>query len=117
MEWQDSPVFGRYMVTKYYVSCFEFDPFSNTNQLYCSVADDYMWFDRWPGVVRLPHHERPLKLNFGDDEVYMKFMGYVRKILLFLEKNQTSTYLFYPTSKNRTSRIALPLKIHKVRFS
>jgi hypothetical protein len=28
-----------------------------------------MWFDSWPGVVDLPHQERPLKLNFGDDSI------------------------------------------------
>ena len=69
VEWQDSPIFGRYMVTKYYVDTFEYCPYSEKNQLYASVADDYMWFDTWPGVVDLPHHERPLKLNFGDDSI------------------------------------------------
>ena len=39
------------------------------NLLYSSIADDYMWFDSWMGVMDLPHWERPLKLNFGDDEV------------------------------------------------
>jgi hypothetical protein len=69
VEWEDSPVFGRYMVTKYYVSTFEHCPYTDKNLLYASVADDYMWFDTWPGVVDLPHQERPLKLNFGDDTV------------------------------------------------
>jgi len=69
VEWQMSPVFGRYMVTKFYVDTFEFCPYSDKNLLYASIADDYMWFDTWPGVVALPHHERPLKLNFGDDSV------------------------------------------------
>jgi len=69
VEWQDSPTFGRYMVTKFYVSAFEYDPYTGRNQLYSSIADDYMWFDSWPGVMGLPHWERPLKLNFGDDEV------------------------------------------------
>jgi hypothetical protein len=69
VEWVDSPVFGRYMVTKYYASAFEHCPHTDRNVLYSSVADDYMWFDSWPGVVNLPHEERPLKLNFGDDSV------------------------------------------------
>lgn len=69
VEWEDSPIFGRYMVTKFYVSAFEYDPYTDANQLYASLADDYMWFDTWPGVMDLPHWERPLKLNFGDDEV------------------------------------------------
>lgn len=69
VEWQDSPVFGRYMVTKYYVDTFEYDPFTDRNTMYASVADDYAWFDTWPGLKDLPHWERPLKLNFGDGEV------------------------------------------------
>lgn len=69
VEWEDSPLFGRYMVTKYYVDTFEYDPFSDRNTLYASVADDYAWFDSWPGVKDLPHWERPLKLTFGDGEV------------------------------------------------
>jgi hypothetical protein len=28
-----------------------------------------MWFDTWPGVKALPHWDRPLKINVGDDEV------------------------------------------------
>jgi len=69
VEWEDSPIFGRYMVTKFYVSAFEYCPYTDRNLLYASLADDYMWFDTWPGVMDLPHWERPLKLNFGDDEV------------------------------------------------
>lgn len=69
VEWQDSPVFGRYMVTKYYVDTFEYDPFTDTNTMFAAVADDYFWFQSWPGVRDLPHWEQPLKLNFGDDEV------------------------------------------------
>lgn len=69
VEWEDSPVFGRYMVTKFYISGFEYCPYTDRNLLYSSLADDYMWFDTWPGVKALPHWERPLKLNFGDDEV------------------------------------------------
>ncbi|CAD7940231.1 unnamed protein product [Amoebophrya sp. A120] len=69
VEWENSPLFGRYMVTKYYVDTFEYDPFNDKNTLYASVADDYAWFDSWPGVKELPHWERPLKLTFGDGEV------------------------------------------------
>lgn len=69
VEWEDSPTFGRYMVTKFYVDTFEYDPFNDRNTLYASVADDYAWFDSWPGVKDLPHWERPLKLTFGDGEV------------------------------------------------
>ncbi|CAK0871191.1 unnamed protein product [Prorocentrum cordatum] len=69
VEWQNSAVFGRYMVTKYYVDTFEYDPFNDRNTLFASVADDYAWFDSWPGVQKLPHWERPLKLTFGDGEV------------------------------------------------
>jgi hypothetical protein len=69
VEWEESPIFGRYMVTKFYVSAFEYCPYTDRNLLYASLADDYMWFDTWPGVMDLPHWERPLKLNFGDDEV------------------------------------------------
>lgn len=69
VEWEDSPIFGRYMVTKYYVDTFEYDPFNDRNTLYAAVADDYVWFDSWPGLKDLPHWERPLKLNFGDGEI------------------------------------------------
>jgi hypothetical protein len=37
--------------------------------MYASIADDYAWFDTWPGLKDLPHWERPLKLNFGNGEV------------------------------------------------
>jgi len=69
VEWEDSPIFGRYMVTKYYTSAFEYCPHTDSNLLYCSIADDYTWFDTWPGVEKLPHFERPLKMNFGDDTI------------------------------------------------
>ena len=69
VEWVDSPIFGRYMVTKHYTDAFEFCPYTDRNLLFSSIADDYMWFDGWPGVMSLPHEERPLKLNFGDNEV------------------------------------------------
>jgi len=57
------------MVTKHYCPAFEYCPATGRNLIFSSVADDYHWFDTWSGVKRLPHHERPLKLNFGDDEV------------------------------------------------
>lgn len=69
VEWETSPIFGRYMVTKYYVSTMEYDPYTDKNVLFASVADDYAWFDSWPGLRDLPHQERPLKLTFGDGEV------------------------------------------------
>lgn len=69
VEWENSPIFGRYMVTKYFVDTFEYDPYTDKNVCFASVADDYAWFDSWPGVKDLPHWERPLKLNFGDGEV------------------------------------------------
>ena len=67
--WEDSPLFGRYMATKHYTQAFELCPATGRNQLFASIADDYHWFDAWAGLKDLPHHERPLKLNFGDDEV------------------------------------------------
>lgn len=72
VEWQESPMFGRYMVTKYYASCFEYNPYSDRNEVFASIADDYVWFQSWPGIAEMPHWERPLKLNFGDDEVMTK---------------------------------------------
>lgn len=69
VEWVDSPLFGRYMVTKHYTDAYEYCNYTDRNLLYSSIADDYMWFDSWDGVMSLPHQERPLKLNFGDGEV------------------------------------------------
>jgi len=68
VEWVTDPL-GRqnYMVTKYYAPAFEYCPYSDTNQLYSSVADDFMWFDSWPGVTDLPIPMRPLLMTFGDD--------------------------------------------------
>ncbi len=57
----------RLLKTRYYVSAFEYFPQMDRNLLYCSVADHGMWFDTWPLVQHLPHHERPLHLTFGDD--------------------------------------------------
>jgi len=69
VEWVDSPIFGRYMVTKHYTDAFEYCPYTDRNLLFSSIADDFMWFDAWKGVQSLPHEERPLKLNYGDNEV------------------------------------------------
>ena len=70
------------MVTKYYVDCFEYDPWTDKNTMYASVADDYSWFDSWPGVKELPHWERPLKLTFGDDEVNANYLRGFRACLI-----------------------------------
>lgn len=64
--WENSESFGRYMVTKYYVSAFEYCPFSQKNLLYASVADDAMWFDDWPGLRGMNPEDRPLELTYGD---------------------------------------------------
>ena len=72
VEWEDSPIFGRYMVTKFYVSAFEYCPYTQKNLLYASVADDSLWFDSWPGLMSLEQKDRPLQLNFGDDEALSK---------------------------------------------
>ena len=64
--WEDSEVFGRYMVTKFYISAFEYCPFSKRNLLFAAVADDGIWFDTWPGVKELSPEDRPLSLRFGD---------------------------------------------------
>ena len=57
---------NRMLMTRYYVSAFEYCPLLDRNVLYSSVADDAMWFDTWPNVMHLPNHERPLALTFGD---------------------------------------------------
>lgn len=66
---------GRYMRTKFVVSAFEYSPRHDRNLLYSSVADDAMWFDRWPGVMEMPSmssfedatpDKRPLLITFGD---------------------------------------------------
>jgi hypothetical protein len=56
------------MVTKYYTSAFEYDPYHDANRLYGAIADSHEWFDTWPGVKELDPHERPLALWWGDDE-------------------------------------------------
>ncbi len=57
---------NRLLMTRYYVSAFEYFPQLDRNVLYSSVADDGMWFDGWPKVMHLPYEARPLKLTFGD---------------------------------------------------
>ncbi len=61
-EWGEN----RLLKTRYYISAFEYCPFSKRNVLFSSVADDGIWFDEWPKVMHLPNDERPLKLTFGD---------------------------------------------------
>ena len=56
----------RLLMTRYYISAFEYFPLLDRNVLYSSVADDGMWFDTWPKVMHLPFSERPLKMTFGD---------------------------------------------------
>lgn len=58
---------NRFCKTKYYVSAFEYFPEMDRNILYSSVADDFMWFDSWPGIDTTPIDDRPLRLTFGDD--------------------------------------------------
>ena len=55
------------MLTRYYCAAFEYDPNTDRNVLYSSLADHGMWFDTWPLVSHLPYRERPLHMTFGDD--------------------------------------------------
>jgi hypothetical protein len=75
-EWGVDPVNGeaggRYLITKFYISAFEYCPATDSNIMYASVADDAMWFDAWPGVMELPNWQRPLKLTYGDDTEFTK---------------------------------------------
>ena len=56
----------RLLRTRFY-SAFEYFPRLDRNVLFSSVADHAMWFDAWPLVERLPPHQRPLWMTFGDD--------------------------------------------------
>ena len=56
----------RYMMTKFYISAFEYAPNLDRNIIYSSIADHHMWFDSWPGVQKLKAEDRPIKLTFGD---------------------------------------------------
>lgn len=58
---------NRFLKTKYYVSAYEYFPLLDKNLLYSSVADDWMWFDSWPGIDSVHVDERPLRLTYGDD--------------------------------------------------
>ncbi|MEM0946493.1 MAG: TauD/TfdA family dioxygenase [Pseudomonadota bacterium] len=58
----------RLLITRYYISAFEYFPQLDRNLLFSSIADDSVWFDAWPKVMQLPHDERPLKLTLGNDE-------------------------------------------------
>lgn len=58
---------NRFLKTKYYVSAYEYFQPLDKNLLYSSVADDWMWFDSWPGIDTVNFDERPLKLTYGDD--------------------------------------------------
>ena len=58
----------RLLITRYYISAFEYFPQLDRNLLFSSIADDSVWFDAWPKVMHLPHEERPLKLTLGNDE-------------------------------------------------
>lgn len=67
VEWEVSLKGERFCKTKYYTSAFEYFEPLDMNVLYSSVADDFMWFDSWPGIDTVDPHARPLKLTFGDD--------------------------------------------------
>ncbi|GJM39718.1 MAG: hypothetical protein DHS20C19_30850 [Acidimicrobiales bacterium] len=62
----------RLLRTRYYCEAFEYDPVTDRNLFYCSIADHGMWFDTWPLVMHLPHHERPLHMTFGDDTEFSR---------------------------------------------
>lgn len=62
----------RLLKTRYYCDAFEYDPVTDRNLFYCSVADHGMWFDGWPLVMHLPYDERPLHLTFGDDSEFSR---------------------------------------------
>lgn len=62
----------RMLETRFYADAFEYDPVTDRNLLYCSVADHGMWFDGWPLVMHLPHTERPLHMTFGDDSEFTR---------------------------------------------
>lgn len=67
VEWEISPIFGRYMHTRFYIDAFEYDDVMDKNQLFCSIADDWMWFDTWGGLEDLAPEHRPLALEYGND--------------------------------------------------
>ena len=67
VEWEESPIFGRYMITKFYIDAFEYDKNMKKNQLFCSIADDWVWFDTWKGLSEIEPIHRPLSLEYGDN--------------------------------------------------
>ncbi|MEM9893820.1 MAG: TauD/TfdA family dioxygenase [Actinomycetota bacterium] len=62
----------RLLKTRYYCEAFEYDPITDRNLFYCSIADHGMWFDTWPLVMHLPHDQRPLHMTFGDDSEFTR---------------------------------------------
>ncbi|MFK7827784.1 MAG: TauD/TfdA family dioxygenase [Oligoflexales bacterium] len=115
VEWEDSPLYGRYMITKFYTSAFEYCPYTKKNLLFASVADDSLWFDSWPGLMNLEHNDRPLKLNFGDDEEMTKkeksdFIEAYDKFgtPLFWEKGDIAIVCNYRFAHGRPSYSLLP---------
>ena len=62
----------RLLKTRYYCEAFEYDPVTDRNLFYCSIADHGMWFDGWPLVMHLPHNDRPLHMTFGDDSEFSR---------------------------------------------
>ena len=66
MEWAESPLFGKQMVTYYFQSGFEYCPFHKENLAVTTVASTHHWFDSWPGVMDLIPEERPFSLLWGD---------------------------------------------------
>ena len=67
VEWENSPIFGRYMITKFYIDAFEYDSNLKKNQLSCSIADDWVWFDTWKGISEIEPKNRPISLEYGDN--------------------------------------------------
>jgi len=70
VEWDYNPRDGRIMKTRYYKSAFEYVPSLDRNIMVTSIADDGEWFDSWPGIMDVPHEDRPLEMFFGDDEPF-----------------------------------------------
>ena len=49
---------NRHMITRYYISSYEYCPYIDRNLLYTSAADHSIWFDTWPNVKHLPQEVR-----------------------------------------------------------
>lgn len=65
----------RFMITTFHAHAFEYFPLLNKNMLFTSIADDAIWFDRWPGMMHQEaignlrnacETDRPLKMMWGD---------------------------------------------------